>query len=70
MPIDPARAASMEQFVNWLDDIPAEQLRNWIKDAYWKGHLEDSELLRFFRLSLKGVDRARPLEDTNVTGGG
>lgn len=43
-------------FITWLQSVRVDELRKWLCDDYWHNKLDDTELLRFFKLSQKGVD--------------
>jgi len=47
---------SLQEFIAWLKTIERDELEKWIVDAFWKDHLKESEILRFFLLSQAGVD--------------
>lgn len=40
-----------------------ERLRMWLVDAFWHGQLEDTEILRAFRCSERGIQIVPELSD-------
>ena len=56
------KSAALVAFIAWLPTVERGQLERWLADAFWQDHMPDSELVRFFKLSLKGVDmRTTPI---------
>ena len=53
---------NLEEFITWLQTVCSDKLQRWLCDDYWHNKLNDTELIRFFKLSQKGVDmRMKPI---------
>ena len=43
-----------------------ERIRMWIVEAFWKGQIEDTEILRVFRLHQRGIQLIPELSGKDV----
>lgn len=50
------KTEELAAFIKWIKTIERAELERWLADAYWKDEMTESELVRFFKLHLKGVD--------------
>lgn len=57
---------NLREFIAWLATVSPDDLRRWLADAYWKDQLEDTEIKRFFLLSLKGIDMRSKAEQRQM----
>ncbi len=46
--IDPKRGERIGPFSEWIKKVPEDRLRQYVIDAYWKGNLDNHDLLRAF----------------------
>ncbi len=51
-----AKTEELAAFIAWLPTVDRGELEQWLADGFWKDEIIDSELVRFFKLSLRGVD--------------
>ena len=42
------KTVDLERFQKWLPTVPRNDLERLLVDALWKGHLDDTEIRRFF----------------------
>lgn len=61
------------EFDEWTKQIlgaapTRERMRMWLVEAFWHGHLEDTEILRAFRCAEMGVQIVPELSDAGRLG--
>ena len=42
------KTKDLVSFMDWIKTVPRDELERHLIDGFWKGHLENSELKRFF----------------------
>ena len=61
----PERAENFPAFVVWIKTLSKDQLQEYVIDAWWKGHLQEHDIHRFFIAEYKYKQKMvpTPVED-------
>lgn len=52
----------IDEFQKWLETVPVERLKHLLVDAYWHRRLDDTELVRYFRIEQAGIPMDQVLQ--------